>query len=176
MPGIVAGIFDFGGKVPGKQQAAGLLHRILIRFRAFTFALGMVVLLPGWWSTPGPTASANYTKVWKLTWSDEFNGPNGSAVDSTRWSFDIGGGGRGNSELETYTSRSANSYVEDGRLVIKALKETFTGPDNITRNYTSARLLTKNKFSQLYGRFEARVKIPYGQGIWPAFWMLGDNI
>src|SRR5437870_8184827 len=61
-------------------------------------------------------------------------------------------------------------------LVIKALKETLSGPDNITRNYTSARLLTRNKFSQAYGRFEARIKIPYGQGIWPAFWMLGSNI
>src|SRR5207237_4534449 len=79
-------------------------------------------------------------------------------------------------ELETYTSRTANAYRAGGLLVIKAIKETLTGPDGISRNYTSARLLTKNKFSQAYGRFEARIKIPYGQGIWPAFWMLGDNI
>lgn len=111
-----------------------------------------------------------------MTWSDEFDGPKGSPADSSKWSLDIGGNGWGNNELETYTSRIANSYVENGRLVIKALKETFTGPDKITRNYTSARLLTKNKFSKTYGRFEARIKVPYGQGIWPAFWMLGDNI
>lgn len=122
------------------------------------------------------TASAQDPKVWKLTWSDEFDEPKGSPADSSKWSFDIGGNGWGNNELETYTSRTTNSYVENGRLVIKALKENFTGPDSITRNYTSARLLTKNKFSQVYGRFEARIKVPYGQGIWPAFWMLGDNI
>jgi len=113
---------------------------------------------------------------WNLVWSDEFNGPSGSAVDSTKWSFDVGGKGWGNGELETYTGRTANAQLEGGSLVIKAIKETFTGADKITRNYTSARLLTKNKFSQAYGRFEARIKIPYGQGIWPAFWMLGNNI
>ena len=123
-----------------------------------------------------PTANAGNPAVWSLVWSDEFDGPNGSAVDSSKWSFDIGGNGWGNNELETYTSRTANSDLEGGFLVIKALKETFKGSDNITRDYTSARLLTKNKFSQAYGRFEARIKIPYGQGLWPAFWMLGDNI
>lgn len=123
-----------------------------------------------------PTAYASNPTVWTLVWSDEFDGPNGSAVDSSKWSFDVGGNGWGNNELETYTSRAANSNLEGGRLAIKALKETLTGADNITRNYTSARLLTKNKFTQAYGRFEARIKIPYGQGLWPAFWMLGDNI
>jgi beta-glucanase (GH16 family) len=123
-----------------------------------------------------PRTYASNPAVWSLVWSDEFDGPTGSAVDPTKWSFNIGGGGWGNNELETYTGRTANAYRDGGQLVIKALKETFTGPDNITRNYTSARLLTQNKFSQAYGRFEARIKIPYGQGIWPAFWMLGDNI
>ena len=124
----------------------------------------------------GPTAFASNPVVWSLAWSDEFDGPSGSAVDSSRWSFDLGGNGWGNNELETYTDRTVNAHVEGGLLVIKALKETFTGTDGITRNYTSARLLTKNKFTQAYGRFEARIKIPYGQGLWPAFWMLGDNI
>ena len=123
-----------------------------------------------------PTAFAANAAVWKLVWSDEFNGHSGSAVDPTKWSFAVGGGGWGNNELETYTSRTANAHLEGGSLVITAIKETFTGPDNITRNYTSARLLTKNKFSQAYGRFEARIKIPFGQGIWPAFWLLGENI
>src|SRR6266851_965560 len=126
--------------------------------------------------TTCPTAYADNPAVWKLVWSDEFDGPTGSAVDPSKWSFDIGGNGWGNNELETYTSRTANAYRDGGLLVIKALKETFTGSDNRTRDYTSARLLTKNKFTQAYGRFEARIKIPYGQGIWPAFWMLGDNI
>src|ERR1700738_288818 len=123
-----------------------------------------------------PAAYASNPAVWSLVWSDEFDGPSGSAVDSSKWSFDIGGNGWGNNELETYTNRTVNAHVEGGSLVIKAIKETFTGPDNRTRDYTSARLLTSNKFTQAYGRFEARIKIPYGQGIWPAFWMLGDNI
>jgi len=114
--------------------------------------------------------------VWNLVWSDEFNGTNGSAIDTSKWSFDIGGNGWGNNELQTYTNRTDNAFIANGSLVIKTLKETFTGPDNIPRNYTSARLLTRDKFSQTYGRFEARMKLPFGQGIWPAFWMLGDNI
>ncbi len=123
-----------------------------------------------------PTGQAASATVWSLVWSDEFDGPNGSAVDSTKWGFDIGGNGWGNNELETYTNRTVNSDLEGGSLVIKTLKETFTGPDNITRNFTSARLLTKNKFTLTYGRVEARIKVPFGQGLWPAFWMLGDNI
>lgn len=125
------------------------------------------------------TASAANPRGWSLVWSDEFDSPSvpsGSSVDSAKWSFDVGGGGWGNHELETYTSRPVNADLQDGALVIRVLKETFQGPDQITRNYTSARLVTKNKFSQRYGRFEARIKIPYGQGIWPAFWLLGDNI
>jgi beta-glucanase (GH16 family) len=123
-----------------------------------------------------PIARACNPTGWTLVWSDEFDGPRGSAVNSRKWSFDIGGNGWGNKELETYTSRAANSHLADGRLVIEALKETFSGPDSITRHYTSARLVTKNKFSLTFGRFEARIRVPYGQGIWPAFWLLGDNI
>jgi len=120
-------------------------------------------------------AAASNPTGWCLTWSDEFDGPSGSAVDSAKWSFDIGGGGWGNRELQSYTNRSANAELQDGALIIRALKEKHTGPDNIARNYTSARLLTGNKFTQAYGRFEARIKIPDGRGIWPAFWMLGAD-
>jgi beta-glucanase (GH16 family) len=108
-------------------------------------------------------------------WSDEFNGP-GSAVDPTKWVLETGGNGWGNDELEYYTKRPQNAFVEDGNLVIKVLDEKYTGADGVSRNYTSARLKTQGKFSQTYGRFEARIKIPRGQGIWPAFWMLGDDI
>ncbi len=114
--------------------------------------------------------------IWKLAWSDEFNGPNGSAVDPSKWVSESGGGGWGNNELEYYTSRLENASQQDGNLVIKVLQEKHTGADGVTRNYTSARLKTLGKFSQTYGRFEARIKIPRGQGIWPAFWMLGDDI
>lgn len=154
--------------------------RNLARAGAPTIALLIVVFTSILISCPWlcSTACASNPTVWSLVWSDEFDGPSGSPVDSAKWSFDIGVGGNGwgNNELETYTSRTANADREGGLLVIKALKETFTGPDGQQRSYTSARLLTKNKFSQAYGRFEARIKVPYGQGIWPAFWMLGDNI
>lgn len=114
--------------------------------------------------------------AWSLVWSDEFNGPNGAAVDSSKWILESGGNGWGNQELEYYTSRPQNSFLHDGNLVIKVLEEKYTGADGVKRNYTSARLKTQGKFSQAYGRFEARIKIPRGQGIWPAFWMLGDDI
>ena len=113
---------------------------------------------------------------WTMVWSDEFNGPNGSPVDRTKWVADTGGKNWGNHELEYYTDRSENASILDGTLVIRALQENYTGPDGVERNYTSARLKTLGKFSQTYGRFEARIKIPYGQGIWPAFWLLGDDI
>ena len=111
-----------------------------------------------------------------LTWSDEFNGADGSTPDPSKWTYDIGGGGWGNNELETYTNRAVNAQIKGGNLVITAQKETFTGTDGIARDYTSARLKTQGLFSQAYGRFEARLKIPAGQGMWPAFWMLGNDI
>ena len=123
-------------------------------------------------ATGGTPASSQ----WTLVWSDEFNGPNGSAPDATKWGFDTGGGGWGNNELEYYTSRLQNAQIQNGNLAVIALQESYTGPDGVTRSYTSARLKTQGKFEQAYGRFEARIKIPYGQGMWPAFWMLGNNI
>jgi beta-glucanase (GH16 family) len=114
--------------------------------------------------------------VWRLVWSDEFNGANNSQIDSTRWTAEVGGDGWGNKELEYYTNRIENAYQSGGSLVIKALKENYTATDNVMRDYTSARLITKNKFAAKYGRFEARIKIPYGQGLWPAFWLLGSDI
>jgi beta-glucanase (GH16 family) len=116
-------------------------------------------------------------QTWALVWSDEFDGPAGSSPNPDKWKFDIGGGGWGNNELESYTSRTDNAFLDgNGRLVIKAIKEKHTGPDGIARDYTSARLLTAGKFTVRFGRIEARIKLPLGQGIWPAFWMLGDNI
>lgn len=125
-------------------------------------------------SSPAPPASSS--TGWTLAWSDEFSGPDGSAPDPSKWTYDLGGGGWGNNELESYTNRLENSYIDGGNLVIQALKESYTGPDGVARNYTSARLKTQGLFSQRYGRFEARIKIPYSQGMWPAFWMLGDNV
>jgi beta-glucanase (GH16 family) len=114
--------------------------------------------------------------VWTLTWSDEFNAPNGSTPDPAKWVYDVGGNGWGNKELEYYTKREQNAFLEDGHLVIRAIKEKYPGADGASREYTSARLKTQGKFSQAYGRFEARIQIPHGQGLWPAFWLLGDDI
>ena len=153
-------------------------HKILLRSPARTLAAPVLMfssILMLALSVCSTVCAAN-AAGWSLTWSDEFNGPSGSSVDSAKWSFDIGGGGWGNNELQTYTNRTANAKLQNGLLVIRVLKETFTGPDSITRNYTSARLLTRNTFTQTYGRFEARIQVPYGQGIWPAFWMLGNDL
>ncbi len=114
-------------------------------------------------------------KQWTLVWNDEFNGPDGSMPDATKWSPVTDGSGFGNQELEYYTPSSANVHLEKGNLVIVARKENFTGPDGVSKAYTSARLETAGRFQQQYGRFEARIKIPHGNGLWPAFWMLGSD-
>lgn len=105
----------------------------------------------------------------ELTWSDDFTGAAGTAPSAANWAFDLGGGGWGNSELQTYTSNANNIKLDgSGKLVITAI--------NNAGNFTSARIKTKGLFAQAYGRFEARIKTPTGPGIWPAFWMLGSNI
>jgi beta-glucanase (GH16 family) len=121
------------------------------------------------------TASQTARPGWRLVWSDDFNGSNGSPPDPAMWTLVTGGNGWGNNELEYYTDRIQNAYQQDGNLIIKVLAEKFTA-NGVTRNYTSARLTTKAKFRQMYGRFEASIRIPRGQGIWPAFWMLGDDV
>ena len=115
---------------------------------------------------------ANFTE---LVMSDEFD-TNG-APNSKIWNYNIGDGranglpaGWGNNELQYYTDRTENVTVQNGVLIITAREESFEN-----YNYTSARLLTKGKFDQTYGRFEARIKLPWGQGLWPAFWLLGDD-
>ncbi len=111
--------------------------------------------------------------AWTLVWADEFEQANGTSPDSTKWAFDIGTGnnGWGNNQQEYNTARTNNARIQDGHLVIEAKQENYMG-----RSYTSARMLTKGKAAWTYGRMEARIKIPRGQGIWPAFWTLGTNI
>jgi len=128
----------------------------------------------------GATAAAQTT--WTLAWSDEFNGPAGSAVDGTKWVAEVGNGsnGWGNHQLEYNTNSTRNASMDGaGNLVITAIKESLGKRYRCWYGecqYTSARLKTQGRFEQAYGRFEARIRVPYGQGIWPAFWMLGDNI
>jgi beta-glucanase (GH16 family) len=110
-----------------------------------------------------------------VTWSDEFNGHFGAAPDPAKWVIQTGGNGWGNNELQYYVSRQENVRQENGNLVIEAMKQKFTGPDGIQRSYTSARLETQGRFAQKYGRFEARIKVAAGKGMWSAFWLLGDD-
>ncbi|HEY3783411.1 MAG TPA: glycoside hydrolase family 16 protein [Fimbriimonadaceae bacterium] len=115
------------------------------------------------------------TQPGQLVFHDDFDGPVGSSP--TGWTNETGGNGWGNNELESYTQSPANSYLDGkGHLVIEARQQHTTGTDGIARDYTSARLVSKGHFSLAYGRFEARVMVPKGQGIWPAFWLLGDDI
>lgn len=111
------------------------------------------------------------TGQFELVWSDEFTGAAGTPLDGSKWGFDVGGDGWGNEQLEFNTDRVENASLDgDGNLAITARKESYQG-----NAYTSARIQTAGKFEQAYGRFEARIKLPRGQGIWPAFWMLGGN-
>lgn len=109
-----------------------------------------------------------------LVWSDEFDGNSGDPPNPNFWSYDIGRGtnGWGNNELQFYTDRPQNISLDGrGNLVITAIKESYQGSA-----YTSARIKTKGLKEFKYGRVEARLKTPYSQGLWPAFWMLGNNI
>jgi len=135
-------------------------------FAKFTLLLAVIVATVGCSFSEEQTV-ANFKE---LTMQDEFD--TDGAPNSTIWDYNIGtrGDGWGNNELQYYTDRPENITVQNGYLLITARKENFEGS-----SYTSARILTKDKFEQQYGRFEARIKTPYGQGMWPAFWMLGAN-
>ena len=123
-----------------------------------------------------PPPATTQPAGWKLAWSDEFNGPE---IDRTKWDFDRGSGmmangewlaGWGNNELEFYTPRPENAFINEGMLHLRAVKESYKGCQ-----YTSARIKTKSLFSKKYGRYEFRAKLPTGKGIWPAVWMLPEK-
>lgn len=116
-----------------------------------------------------PASNTTSENQWKEVWSDEFNYT--GLPDSTKWNYDVGGNGWGNNELEYYTQkRLENARVENGNLVIETRKESWQG-----KNYTSARLVTKDKGDWQYGRIEVRARLPKGRGTWPAIWMLGST-
>jgi beta-glucanase (GH16 family) len=121
---------------------------------------------------PAPDAEGPLGYPWSLVWQDEFDGDDGARPDPNNWQHDVGGDGWGNAQLEFDTDRTDNARLDGhGHLAIIARREDFGG-----RSYTSARLTTAGHFDRAYGRFEARIKLPRGQGIWPAFWLLGDDI
>ena len=104
---------------------------------------------------------------YQLVWSDEFNG---TSLDENIWTIQTGGGGWGNNELQYYTARTENLRVEDGNLIIQARKETYEN-----REYTSSRIMSKDKKTFTYGKLEASISLPGGGGLWPAFWMMGNR-
>jgi beta-glucanase (GH16 family) len=115
----------------------------------------------------GYTSASSYSGM-TLAWSDEFNG---KTLNTSSWTYETGGNGWGNNELEYYTNSVKNTFLTGGYLVIEARQETIG-----TNNYTSARLKTEDKKTFTYGRIDIRAKLPKGQGLWPALWMLGNNI
>ncbi|WNS46930.1 RICIN domain-containing protein [Paenibacillus sp. MMS20-IR301] len=133
--------------------------KVLSLFLLFTLLIALV-----------PAANSSAASSWNLAWSDEFDG---SSLNTSNWTAETGtgSGGWGNNELQYYTNRTQNLQVTGGNLVITALKESYGG-----MNYTSARIKTQGLKNFTYGKIEARIKLPSGQGIWPAFWMLGSNI
>jgi beta-glucanase (GH16 family) len=113
-------------------------------------------------------ASPAEPERWELVWNDEFES---ETINPENWTYDLGASGWGNNELQNYTDREENARIEDGILIIEAREEEYKASD-----YTSARLKTQMLHSWTYGRIEARMKLPTGQGIWSAFWILGDDI
>ena len=133
-------------------------------------------------SVVSSSSSSAPASNWELVWSDEFAG---TAIDTAKWGFEKNCTGGGNNELQCYTDRADNAVVSDGKLHIIAKKESFSGQakndddpgynaadTSVARDYTSARLRTKNKGDWKYGRVEINAKLPQGQGVWPAIWML----
>lgn len=138
------------------------------RIVALTVAAGAALAL-GVTPALGAAAPASAASG-DVVWSQDFDGAADSAPDRSAWTNETGGGGWGNNELETYTDSRANSALDgQGNLVITAKREA-------DGSYTSARLTTQGKYTPRYGRVEARIQIPRGQGIWPAFWMLGSDL
>jgi beta-glucanase (GH16 family) len=130
--------------------------------RLLLLSISCVVLIQAY------SQSAN--KDWRLVWSDEFNYK--GLPDSTKWTYDVGGHGWGNNELQYYTRKKLNNArVENGKLIIEARKEKLD-----SSKYTSARLLTRGKASWQYGKIEVKAKLPKGRGSWPAIWMLAENM
>lgn len=114
-----------------------------------------------------PTTVDDIPEGWALVWNDEFTD---AEIDRRKWGYATGGNGFGNNEGQYYTDDPENAYIEDGALVIEAREERYRG-----RDYTSAKLQTLVLADWLYGRIDIRARLPQGQGLWPAFWMLPSS-
>jgi len=161
----VSYVFSFGD---GNSQSAQSGKVTYTYFASGSYTASVIATGAG-----GDSKSMNLPvtigKKLSLIWSDEFDSP--GSPDPTKWTFDLGGGGWGNNELEYYTSRQSNAYVSNGTLKIVANKESYMGSA-----YTSARMLTQGLYSFKYGKIEISAKLPASIGTWPAIWMLGSDI
>ena len=158
------------------------MNKIKILLGIFFFCLTVTLLIGCFGTTPvtpidtrsNPNGvGANYAPPdsnWSMMWSDEFNG---SAIDSGTWTHETGDDGWGNNELQNYTANAENSYISNEKLVIEA--KYIGGSATGRGNYTSARMISQDKYSFQYGLVVARMKSPYGAGVWPAIWMLGQS-
>ncbi|MEO5817826.1 MAG: glycoside hydrolase family 16 protein [Gemmatimonadaceae bacterium] len=160
------------------MQFAMCMLRSALAFSG-ALAVGGCTKAPTTQGTPIDTTPA-VPGEWKLSWSDEFDGASGALVDPGKWTAETGGGGWGNQERQYYTTSASNASLDgSGHLVITARAEPVTSSLTCwygSCRYTSARIKTQGRFEQAYGKFEARIRIPRGQGLWPAFWMLGNDI
>lgn len=137
-----------------------------------TTTLTLVLLGIGASACTNPETAEQDPGAWVQIWEDEFALGEGEPVDPDKWVHDVGGDGWGNDQLEYNTDRTDNvRHNGTGVLTIQALIEDYEG-----NGYTSGRIKTQDKFSFSYGRVEARIRLPEGSGMWPAFWLLGDSI
>jgi beta-glucanase (GH16 family) len=172
----------------GRGSADALYRRARWPLRLTVMVASIAILVAGVSATVAPSretpvqpqATASAEGRWSLVWSDEFDGDDGAAPDPDSWTAETGGGGWGNDELQYYTSSTDNAALDgEGHLVLTAREvdqatsdlECWYGPCA----FTSARLVTAQKQEFTYGRFETRVKVPWGGGLWPALWMLGSD-
>jgi len=158
--------FDLGDGAGNQLSTTGLLTYKYQSSGTYTVT---VVAKSSTGKTISKSITVSVTVVLSVVWSDEFDTP--GLPDANKWGYDLGAGGWGNNELQYYTNRIDNASVSGGTLKITAKTEAYLGSP-----YTSARLLSRGKYSFKYGKIEARAKLPAGGGTWPAIWMLGNNI
>ena len=158
-------LFDFGNNATAVSVTGALTYQYL---SSGVYTVSVVAK-----SSTGKSVSTStmvtIQVIADVVWSEEFDTP--GQPNSLKWSYDLGAGGWGNNEVQYYTNRIDNAVVSDGTLKINLKKESYEGSP-----YTSARIITKGKYSFQYGKIAVRAKLPAGGGTWPAIWMLGDNI
>jgi beta-glucanase (GH16 family) len=157
--------------------------------RGAVFAMAFIVLSGGQTRSAAADALALAESPehspWMLVWSDEFHG---EFIDRTKWTFDVDCRGGGNGERQCFTDSLGNARIEEGALVITARRELVSGPllpdhlrgpdtanETVSREFSSARLVSRGNAAWRYGRIEVRARLPRGQGVWPAIWMLPED-